>query len=202
MFDQINLSKACLRCKTPLPAETTQVCGACLKTTWHFEHLEIPFYYNAMARYLLHRLKFYQCLLVLPQLRKLLVQHLENYFTSAHPEVIIPMPLHRWRILKRGFNQAHELAKAVGYAYDIPINSKIAIKIKHTRAQAQLRAEDRHKNIKASFKVHLSKPLSHVLIIDDVFTTGSTANALAYQLKKAGIGRVDVVTLFRALKLF
>lgn len=193
---RIVLEYACSKCKAPLLS--AQVCGECLQTHWDFEQLHTPFYYNAMAKYVLHHLKFYQHLLLLPQLSALLIAHLQDYFRENPPQVIVPVPLHRWRMLKRGFNQAHELAKRVGRAYDIPVNAHLAYKVKHTQAQARLHVDERHKNLKASFRVRVSEPLAHVLIVDDVFTTGATVNALAREFKKAGVNKVDVLTLFRA----
>jgi len=195
-LEKIVLEHACSLCKAPLIS--TQICGECLQMPWDFERLEIPFYYNAMAKYLLHHLKFYQHLLLLPQFSQMLIEHLRVYFSESQPEVIVPVPLHRWRMFRRGFNQAHELAKRLGRAYDIPVDASMAVKIKHTKAQARLHAGERQKNLDESFKVRLKKPIAHVLIIDDVFTTGATVNALAQEFKKAGVKRVDVVALFRA----
>jgi ComF family protein len=195
-LESVPLHTACLKCKAPLGA--AQICGECLKVSWHFKQLEVPFYHNAMAKYLLHHLKFYRQLLFIPKLSDLLIVHLQDYFKMTRPDVIVPVPLHRWRILRRGFNQAHELAKRLGRAYGIPLRPELAKKVKHTEAQARLQKSARQKNIHASFKVNLQHNFQHILLLDDVFTTGATINALAHEFKKAGAVRVDVVTLFRA----
>lgn len=151
-----------------------------------------------MAKYLLHHLKFYQQLFLLPLLSQLMILNLAEYFNNAKPQVIIPVPLHRFRLLRRGFNQAHELAKRLGRAYHIPVKALGATKIKRTPAQANLSASLRKTNVTKSFKVSLTMPIEHVLLIDDVFTTGATVNALAHEFRRAGVKRVDVITLFRA----
>jgi ComF family protein len=180
---------------------SSEMCGACLQKEWHFETLAVPFYYNAMARYLLHDLKFYQNLLLLPIFANLMIESLSDYFKAHQPEVIIPVPMHRWRMLGRGFNQAHELAKRLGRAYHINVNPHVVQKIKHTPAQARLDAQARHANLKASFKVEKHQAFKHVVLLDDIFTTGTTVNALALELIKSGIERVDVIALFRAHSL-
>lgn len=192
----VDIDRACPMCKIPML--TAEVCGACLQREWHFETFVVPFYYNPMARYLLHDLKFYQNLLLLPIFAGLLIDHLSDYFKKNQPEIMISVPMHRWRILGRGFNQAHELAKRLGRAYGILVDSSIVQKIKHTPAQARLDAQTRHSNLKASFKVNPHPTFKHVVLLDDIFTTGATVNALALELIKSGVKRVDVITLFRA----
>lgn len=191
------LEHACSRCKAPLIAQ--QICGNCLQNKWQFETLLVPFYYEAMAKYLLHHVKFYQQLLFIPRLTDLLNEYLQSYFNQYQPDLIVPVPLHRWRILKRGFNQAHELARRIGSYYDIEVNGYLAKKVKHTKAQAQLNVRQRQKNLNMSFQVRLNQDIKHILLVDDVFTTGATVNTLAHEFKKIGVARVDVVTLFRAV---
>ncbi len=195
-LELIDRNQSCPMCKINMLSP--ELCGECLQSEWHFESLTVPFYYNAMARYLLHDVKFYQNLLLLPIFANLMIEHLSDYFKTHQPEVMIPVPMHRWRILGRGFNQAHELAKRLGRAYGIAVDPHIVQKIKHTPAQARLDAQTRHSNLKASFKVKKPKTFKHIVLLDDIFTTGTTVNALALELIKSGVEQVDVITLFRA----
>lgn len=196
-LERVDVLHACKACKRPMVEAL--VCGDCLQNPWHFQTLHVAAYYNPMARYLMHQFKFYQGLMLLPQLSGLMIDSMRESLQDARPDVIVPVPLHRLRILWRGFNQAHELAKRVGRVFDIPVNPQLARKIKYTKAQARLKFSERGKHLKSSFRVQVSSSIKHVLIIDDVFTTGNTVNALAQAFVKAGVERVDVLTLFRAV---
>ena len=205
-----NLCQECLRCLIKIDAEQVcptcnrtsydgAVCGYCLQHTWYFQRLYSAYHYGAMAKYLLHQLKFYQHLTVLPELAKLMHGALSPRLKAAPPEVLVPVPIHRWRMFQRGFNQAFVLAKYLGASEGIAVLPHIARKIKRTRAQAQLDFKNRQKNIRGSFQVQLKQPPPQsIWIIDDVFTTGATVNALAYEFIKAGVKQVQVATLFRA----
>lgn len=116
------------------------------------------------------------------------------------PSYIIPVPLHRKRLRVRGFNQALELARPVAKALNIPIELHACQRIKHTLAQAELKQSQRKKNLKNAFATCKTWQVDHVVIIDDVVTTGSTINALKTVLYQAGVKKVDTWCLARAMK--
>lgn len=99
--------------------------------------------------------------------------------------------MHPQRIKQRGYNQAAILAKALAKKLKLPCDLLHCQKIINTPPQASLDREQRHKNLHQAFRVR-TLPYQHVALIDDLLTTGSTANELALTLKKAGIQRVDV----------
>lgn len=194
---QVDVAHACPICKTLMV--DARACGSCLKNIWYFQNLYVGAYYGVVARYLLHHFKFYQGLLLLPQFSALMIDSLRDAFIESVPQIIVPVPLHPLRMIMRGFNQAHELAKRVGHAFEIDVDPHLARKVKYTKAQARLNLASRGRNLKSSFKVTLPQPIKHVLLIDDVFTTGNTVNALAQAFVKSGVERVDVATLFRVI---
>lgn len=193
---KIDFTEVCPKCNRVNVA--AKECGRCLQYSWHFEHLYSGYHYNAMAKYLLVQLKFHHRLVFLPELAKLMLLALREHLELKPPEVLVPVPMHRWRMFQRGFNQAFELAKYLGRVMNIKVAPNLAYKIKHTKAQALLDFKNRQRNIKASFKVKLNQVPQSLWIIDDVFTTGATVNALAYEFIKAGVKEVRVATLFRA----
>lgn len=108
------------------------------------------------------------------------------------PDYLLPVPLHSLRLLCRGFNQAKEIASTVSANLSIPLLAMSTKRIKNTRPQFALSAGERSKNIKGAFRVKKTPLSGSVAIIDDIFTTGTTANELAGRLKEAGANKVSL----------
>ena len=126
----------------------------------------------------------------------LLAERLQQQTQRA--ECIIPVPLHKHRYRERGFNQSIEIARTVARQLKIPLELNACVRHRNTPHQVSLPAKQRHTNIRDAFSV--SKPLhySHVAILDDVMTTGSTVAEIAGVLKKAGAQTVEVCVCARA----
>lgn len=112
------------------------------------------------------------------------------------PDVLIPMPIHPERRQVRGFNQAHLIADRIGRRFDLPVHGKAVVRSGSSESQSGFSAIDRRKSLKNAFEVRGHLP-QHVAIVDDVMTTGSSADALACALKRAGVQRVSVWVLAR-----
>ncbi len=107
------------------------------------------------------------------------------------PEVLVPIPLHPRRKRKRGYNQAELLAKALGERWGLPVNSNILIRRENTRPQKQLDRRQRAENMKTAFKIcENGVKFKTILLIDDIYTTGSTMDAAAKALKEKGAKKV------------
>jgi len=117
-----------------------------------------------------------------------------------HPDMLIPVPLHNWRMTKRGFNQAYELGSYVGKVLEIPLLTCALRRRQNTKAQSGLSRKQRRKNVRGAFYWHgPRKPGRHIALVDDVMTTGTTVTECARVLKKAGAKRVDVWVATRAI---
>ena len=132
------------------------------------------------------------------------LSHLLCEFVTAAkftlPDMLIPVPLHRMRLIKRGFNQAVELSSYAGRTLDIPLLSTGLRRKRNTKAQSGLSRKQRQSNVRDAFYWHGSKkPGRHVALIDDVMTTGTTVTECTRVLKKAGAKRVDVWVPARAI---
>jgi ComF family protein len=115
------------------------------------------------------------------------------------PDIIIPVPLHRKRLLWRGFNQSTELARILGKTLHRPVLRNGLIRSRHTAPQTRLGFQERQINIKDAFVANKKNVKgSVVLIVDDVFTTGATLSECARTLRQAGVVGVDVLVLARA----
>ncbi|MBV1931084.1 MAG: ComF family protein [Porticoccaceae bacterium] len=180
-------------------------CGNCLNRTPYFSHAHIPYLYKAPIDRLLISFKFKGDLVAGKVLGKLLSQHIEQCIKHdlAVPQAIIPVPLHWWRRLGRGFNQAHELAMTLSKHLNIPVNNKLVLRKTHTSAQHHLNREQRLHNLRDAFSVSRYACAEQIegksfAIVDDVLTTGSTANAIAKLLIDNGAARVVVWAVARA----
>lgn len=109
------------------------------------------------------------------------------------------MPLHWRRIRERGFNQSQELARYIGLEMSVPVRSTLCTRRQNTVTQTGLTAKERRQNVARAFACDSDLQGRYVVIIDDVMTTGSTAQALSLQLLRAGACRVDVWVCARAL---
>lgn len=173
-----------------------QLCGHCISTSPEFDETYAPYIHQDEIRYLIAKLKFNRQYKNARLLGYLLAQHLQK--NAELPELIIPVPLHKLRYQERKFNQSLEIAKTVSKQLQIPIDHTSCIRTRNTIHQTDLPAKQRHKNIKNAFKVQHPINAQHVAILDDVMTTGSTANELAKILKKQGVSHVDVWVCARA----
>ncbi len=133
---------------------------------------------------------------MLPTLAQLLLLRVAN---TPRPDLIIPLPLHPARLKERGYNQAYELAKPVAKQLQLPLRLDILERRINTEHQARLTQAARHKNMHKAFYAKQSVEGKHVVIVDDVMTSGSSLHAAASCLKQAGALRVDAWVLARAL---
>jgi ComF family protein len=188
----------CYRCAEIFtsPIALPALCGRCLGETPAFDETYAPFIHQDEIRYLITGLKFGAQFKNARLLGGLLADHVDK--AAEKPDCIIPVPLHKARYHERGFNQALEIARTASLSLNIPVDYASCVRHKDTPHQTGLSAKKRRQNLRRAFSVQ--KPIhgNHVAILDDVMTTGSTANALAAELKKAGASRVDVWVCARA----
>lgn len=194
------ISHACTQCGIPLSesGEASRVCGQCLKYPPASDYSVSLYHYEIPIDYFIAQLKFSQQLSYAAILGFLLKEQLQQIPRSELPEVILPVPLHTRRLIKRGFNQSLEIARVVSKGLGIPIDYKCVKRQKATKAQSDLDVNQRKRNIKDCFVIEKVPAYQHIVIIDDVVTTGATSNELAKVLKKAGVKKVGVWSIARA----
>ncbi|MCF7969848.1 MAG: ComF family protein [Methylococcaceae bacterium] len=188
----------CYCCAKPFAVRslTPRLCGQCQKNPPAFNKTYSPFIHQGAIRYLINQLKFNGAYKNSRLLGLLLADYLGK--NAELPELIIPVPLHTNRYKQRGFNQTHEIAKTIAKELNLAIDISSCRRIKNTPHQISLTAKQRRKNIKNAFQITKLPKVNHIAILDDVMTTGATANELARLLKSAGINRVDVWLCARA----
>lgn len=122
----------------------------------------------------------------------------------AHDPLLVPVPLHRWRLLRRRYNQAALLAHALSRAHGHACIPDMLQRVRATPTQGHLKAPERARNVAKAFSVqprHAAKIANrHIVLIDDVLTTGATVRECAAVLLRAGAASVNVLTIARAVK--
>jgi ComF family protein len=138
---------------------------------------------------------------ICPRLRQIICNTFAEHRAQLESDVVAPIPLHRLRERQRGFNQAAIIARMICREFDLPFDDRALIRVKDTeRHRAGLDAIDRAQSVERAFKVkapHLLEGVS-VMLVDDVYTTGSTVSAAAHSLIEAGAQRVNVLAIARA----
>jgi ComF family protein len=182
--------QACSRCAIPLPtSDGTATCGRCLRRPPPLDQVRSACLYGAPLDRWLPRFKFHHDLAA----GRLLAQLLAAACADApRPQALVPVPLHRARLRRRGYDQALELAKPLARALDLPLQSRLLQRVRPTVPQSELSAAARRRNLRDAFVVAADAALpAHVVLVDDVMTTGATLHAAARALRRAGVARVD-----------
>ena len=143
----------------------------------------------------LKKIKFDRRLVFAPPLARLLLESVESCFRDC--DVLVPVPLYRWRHARRGFNQADELCKTLAKETGLPVFMATK-RCRATQSQSGLDEATRARNVNNAFVVNKPLPYRYPLIVDDVITTGATCNALARALQRAGAERVAALAVARA----
>lgn len=195
---------SCLACGGPLAREQEVLCPACVAEWVSCERLERPGGLDALSwvasalmhegsgRALVHRLKYEGLRVAAGPLGAAMAQILLGQWDG-----LVPVPLHSARERERGFNQALLLAQEVARHSGLPVRSPL-VRTRATRQQAQLEASKRRQNLQGAFACRAQVRDMHLLLIDDVLTTGATAREAALALHRGGAAQVGILTATRA----
>lgn len=145
---------------------------------------------------MIQKLKYGLDLTLTPILANFIVTKINR---NQPPDAIVPVPLHPEKIKTRGFNQAIEISRYVSKQTGIPVLSNICIRVKNTPSQTELPWKERQQNVRDAFKCESDLTNKHIAILDDVMTSGATANALAKEIIKRGAAKVSVWVVARSL---
>jgi ComF family protein len=190
---------ACRRCGCPLSAASSVagVCGHCQACPPPFTTLVAPLRYEFPVDAAIKALKFRRRLHYLPAFAAILAGPAQDL--AGDIEAMLPVPLHWRRQLLRGFNQATELCRLLTPVLPVPILQRVQ-RARSTRYQSGLGASARRSNLRGAFRLRGHVDASHVLIVDDVVTTGATVEQLAATLRAGGVERVSVLAIARAFR--
>ena len=177
------------------PAEA--LCGACQREPPAFDQTLVVADYAPPIDALVQDLKFRAQLPLASAFGRLLIRAAGSSLQNA--DVLLPVPLSRERLEQRGFNQALEIARPVARAWQMPVIIDSCVRTKNTSAQAELPLTQRRVNMRGAFAVRDRRIIDnqHVVVVDDVMTTGHTLQELAACLKRHGAARISNLVLAR-----
>jgi ComF family protein len=189
----------CGVCGLPLDQTVIEdlLCGACVALRPVYHQARAAFIYNDDSRALILKFKHGDRTDMAVYLARWMFRAGRDLVEAA--DVIVPVPLHRWRLLARSYNQSALLGRALARLSGKPIAPNALTRIKPTRSQGGLKKADRRRNVARAFVVRRAREVEgkRVLLVDDVLTSGATANACAATLLAAGALAVDVLALAR-----
>jgi len=197
----------CNRCGFPFDFDTGDVqegniCAACAKSPPVFDKLRSALVYDNASRDIILAFKHADQTQSVPSFVPWLMRSGEKILKNA--DYLVPVPLHRWRILRRRYNQSALLAQYLGVQTKIPCLLDALQRTRATPTQGHLKADQRQRNVKRAFAFNRSYKEDiknkHIVLIDDVYTTGATVSECTKVLLKNGAASVNILTLARVVK--
>lgn len=196
----------CVRCGIPfahaLEGGMHALCGACIAEPPDFDRARAALAYDDASRPLLLAFKHGDRLEGTALFSRWMAEAGREELQGA--DLLVPVPLHRWRLWRRRYNQAALLARALSRATGVPADPLLLRRVRPTAGQGGLGRVARLRNVTGAFRIAPGATVAlagrHVVLVDDVLTTGATAAVCARVLRRAGAARVDVVTLARVVR--
>ncbi len=193
----------CDCCGVPFSFDDTQFCTECLRRHPPFDHARSALVYDDASRAMILRFKHGDCTKLAPSFARWMVQAAGELLSQA--DVIVPVPLHRLRLLSRRYNQAALLSKEISSMTGVPSCLDGLVRSRATVSQGHLSAPERARNVRSAFDVKRRYQRSnffkgkHVVLVDDVYTSGATLRECTKTLKRYESDRIDVLTLARVV---
>lgn len=192
---------ACRKCGKEVLGERTEYCADCMRHQRSFESGVALFNYNEAARTSMAAIKYKNKREYLDFYAAAADYRFRKTVTGWKADALVPVPVHPSRLRKRGFNQAEEFAKRLGRLWGIPVERGLLVRSRKTAPQRELNPQERLKNLQQAFAVRSGDRRRKqsvpdcVILIDDIYTTGSTMEACTRILKEAGVREVHVLVI-------
>jgi len=192
----------CARCALPFDYGdgAEMLCGNCLARPPAYDRLRAAVAYGEISRSVALKLKYGGR----PGLAETLARLMQRHLDPAGAPLLVPVPLHRWRIWRRGYNQAALIAAALARRAGLEARLDLIARVKATPVLRGLAPSERSEAVRGAFRIGKRDGAAvrgrTVVLVDDVYTSGATANACAHALKRAGAGRVEVLCWARVVK--
>lgn len=186
----------CKRCGKGLEHEQREYCGDCTVERHFFTRGVAVYAYQGQIKQSVHQFKFHNKREYADFYVQQMCKELRPFLEAWKPQALIPVPLHKSRKKRRGFNQAQLLAEGIGKTFGILVLPDLVVRTRATRPQKELNRKKRKNNLKNAFKIPgYDVKLKRVLVIDDIYTTGSTIDAIAELLLEWGVEEICFATL-------
>lgn len=186
----------CKKCGKEIAAEEAEYCFDCTKHRRSFEYGRALLNYNEAARVSMSMIKYRNKREYLDFYAEAISLRYGRAILRMKAQALVPVPLHPSRLRTRGFNQAGLLALGIGKRLNLPVYPQLLIRKKKTEPQKRLNAKERLANLEEAFAPgNVFPEVSRVILVDDIYTTGSTAEACTRALLRAGTEKVYVLTI-------
>lgn len=186
----------CFQCGKGLQNREQEYCGDCMKSHHVYDQGIGIYSYDAVMRRSIENFKFYGRREYGDFYIRAMAEYGRPYLEHWRPEGIVPIPITVRKQKLRGFNQAEYLADGIGAIYGIPVFSHAVVRTEEGKEQKELTAKERRRNLKRAFRAGENfGPCKTLLLVDDVYTTGSTIDAVAEILRESGAERIYFLTL-------
>lgn len=195
----------CIKCGRQLTGDPylKDKCNDCKNHDPYYDRAHSGFHYEGILKDLVHDFKYKKITSLSREFSKLTVSFMKEYTLGKDVDIVAPVPMHPARIFKRETNHSHILAKDIAKNLGLKYSNRLLKKTKNTPLQSKLKRKERINNLKESFSVNKGSDVKgkNILLVDDLFTTGTTVNECAKILKEAGSDYVEVITLARGDKV-
>lgn len=184
----------CMKCGKKL-AQEGEFCADCRRREHAFDRGRALYAYESAAGSI-YRFKYGGRREYADFFGEQMAEYLGNFIRNVQPDALIPIPLHRKRMAARGYNQALLLAEAVGSRLGVPVYPDFLVRVKNTAPLKYENPKERQNNLKKAFNIARNDvKLERVVVVDDIYTTGSTMDEAAGTLKEAGVEEVYFIAL-------
>ena len=185
----------CLKCGKPLVHEVQEYCQDCTIRRHLFDRGRAVFEYKSISDSL-YRFKYKGRQEYAAYYASCMADKMRDFIAGCHADALVPVPIHKSRRYQRGYNQAEVLARELSVLTGIPLVTNLILRVHKTVPMKDLSVRERQNNLKKAFKICRNDvKLSTIIIIDDIYTTGSTIDAMSYELRKAGVERIYFMSL-------
>ncbi len=185
-------SNSCWYCAKPLGKYSARLkhCDECRNNHHSYTRVIAACRYTSPAKELIHALKFDNQRNIYQYVAEMILTRINEEYSALKFDYIIPVPLHKQKKYERGYNQSALIARTLGEELRIPYSEKLLLRNRYTISQFSLTATERKNNLTGAFSAHHNLDKGNILLIDDIFTTGSTMDECAKTLRSSGASRI------------
>ena len=182
---------ACKKCGKQLDNERQEYCGDCNRKKHSFIQGKAVFSYREEMKLSMYRFKYANKREYADYFAEVAVEKYRDWIIARDIEAIVPIPMFWGKMRQRGYNQADVFAKALSRELELPVESQLVYRVKNTVPQKELNDRQRKDNLKGAFQVRTNiVKYKRVLLVDDIYTTGATINAVGEVLKTIGVEEI------------
>ena len=192
----LNQEPVCKKCGKHIEDEQQEYCYDCRSRKHNYNQGKGVYLYEGAIKQTMYRLKYSNRRCYARVLGRAAVRWHGDWICEHDIQAIIPIPMYDGKQRQRGYNQAQVLAQEIGRLLDLPVYADIVVRKRDTVAQKGLTDVERRNNLKNAFKIRQNKvQLNRILIIDDIYTTGSTIDAVALVLRNVGVEKIYFLSI-------